>query len=83
MTTWPDTERTADRDELADVVGGVIGGEQDGAQIRLVSFAGRNLRGQILRLHGRAVSVPRASARTTRALSAHAFWLGGAGSLGQ
>ena len=38
----------ADRDDLADVVSGVIRGQQDGAEIRLVCLAGGHLRGQIL-----------------------------------
>ena len=48
----PDTEGTADRDELADMICRVIRGEQDGAEIRLVPFAGRHLRGQILDVAG-------------------------------
>jgi hypothetical protein len=44
---FPNTQRAADGDELADMIGGVIDHEQDGAEIRLGTLAGRNLRGQI------------------------------------
>jgi hypothetical protein len=51
---WPDTKRAAHSDELADVVGGVVGREQDGAQICLVPFARRHRRRQIFDVTGDA-----------------------------
>ena len=43
----PDTERTAKHHQLADVVGGVVSHQQQGAEKRLVLLAGRNLRREI------------------------------------
>jgi len=34
-SSWPDAERTTNSDKLADVVGRVVGGKQDGTQVRL------------------------------------------------
>ena len=35
---FPDTERATDGDELTDVIRGVIGHQQNGAQVRLVAL---------------------------------------------
>jgi hypothetical protein len=45
--SFPDAERTAYRDKLAEVVGVVIGDKQDRAQVGLLPFAGRHSREQI------------------------------------
>jgi hypothetical protein len=45
--SFPDAERTAYRDKLAEVIGVVIGDKQDRAQVGLLSFAGRHSREQI------------------------------------
>ena len=82
VASGPDTERTADRDELTDVVGGVIGGEQNGTQIGLVVLAGRHLRRQIVDLAGQPLQFF-ARSRVRRDASAQALSFGGVGSFGQ
>ena len=76
---FPDAERAAQRDELADVIRRVIGDEQDGAQIRLVALAGRNLSRSGLRHHAPAPSSSRATRVNDAMLSFHAASLGGSG----
>ena len=44
---FPDAERAAQSDELADVIRRVIGDEQNRAQICLVALAGRDFGGEI------------------------------------
>jgi hypothetical protein len=46
----PEAERTADGDELADVVSRVIGDQQNGAEVRLVALARGNRRAQIVHI---------------------------------
>ena len=48
----PDAECSTQRDQLADVIGRVIGDEQNRAHVRLVALAGRDLRGQVFDVAG-------------------------------
>ena len=78
----PDAERTADCHELANVIGGVIGREQDRPQVRLpCSARGHGLR----KVFHRARDFFNASRPWTYAstLSAHAVGVGGAAVFGQ
>ena len=78
----PDSERAADRDDLADMICRVIRREQDGAQVRLVTLAGRHF--AVRSSMSRASRFNASRERTHDAmLSVQASWLGGAGSFGQ
>ena len=47
---FPNAERAANDDELADVIGGVIRHQQNGTQVSLIAFPGRNRRRQIIHI---------------------------------
>jgi hypothetical protein len=47
---FPNAERAPDDDELADVIRGMIRHQQNGTQVSLIAFPGRNRRRQIIHI---------------------------------